>query len=170
MKTFQGSINVCSVEGRPTFFNLTQNLDNIVRDARVNNGVCVIYTHHTTCSIIIEEFSHDITENGLEYLQQDLCNAMQKFIPMQTQNNIYLHPGPKHIDNALCNVKEKEASVCLNTDAHLRSCILGRSETVIIANGKLDLGKFASVYFIDWDQIRSRERKISVYIIGEEDA
>lgn len=167
MRVYQEQINVCTKKGQPTFVNLTEQLNSLVRSSRISNGLCTIYTHHTTCSVIIEEFSHDVMENGLEFLQQDLCDALQKIIPEQTHDGLYAHPGPMHIRNALYNVKETDAAVCLNTDAHLRSCILGRSEAVVINGGALDLGEFASVYFIDWDCVRSRERKINVQIIGE---
>ena len=52
-------------------------------------------------------------------------------------------------------------------DAHLRSCIFGRSESIVIENGRPDLGEFGHVYMIDWDQVRERERMVQIQIIGE---
>jgi len=77
-----------------------------------------------------------------------------------------MHPGPKHLDFAENTVGE-EGKYSLNTDAHLRSVIFGRSESIVIADGKLQLGDFGYVYMIDWDQVRARKRVCQVQIIGE---
>ena len=55
----------------------------------------------------------------------------------------------------------------MNTDAHLRSCFFGRSESIAIEDGKMDLGEFGYTYFIDWDQVRARKRVVQVMIVGE---
>ena len=55
----------------------------------------------------------------------------------------------------------------LNTDAHLRSSIIGRSVTVVTVDGEPDLGEFGRIHFIDWDQTRGRTRTVQVMIIGE---
>ena len=56
---------------------------------------------------------------------------------------------------------------CHNTDAHLRSSIIGRSETIVLIDGELDLGEFGHIHFIDFDQTRARQRTVQVMIIGE---
>ena len=55
----------------------------------------------------------------------------------------------------------------MNTDGHLRSVFFGRSESIVIADGAMDLGQFGYVYFIDCDQVRARPRQVQVQIIGE---
>ena len=55
----------------------------------------------------------------------------------------------------------------LNTDGHLRSVLLGRSESVVIADGQLDLGRFGHIYFADFDKTRARDRQVQIQIIGE---
>jgi thiamine phosphate synthase YjbQ (UPF0047 family) len=52
-------------------------------------------------------------------------------------------------------------------DAHLRSVILGRSETVPIIGGALALGEFGRIYFADFDQMRGRPRRVLVTFMGE---
>ena len=56
---------------------------------------------------------------------------------------------------------------CLNTDAHLRSVLLGRSESIVIVDGQLDLGRFGHIYFVDFDKTRQRDRVVQVQILGE---
>jgi thiamine phosphate synthase YjbQ (UPF0047 family) len=167
MKLFKDKIEVQSEGLHPTFHNITQQVKEIVKRSNIKNGVCTIYSHHTTCSVMIQELSHDKTYFGLEYLQQDLCNIMEKLIPTCRVQNQYLHPGPEHIEFGE-SVGEPGPWTSLNTDAHLRSCLFGRSESIVIEDGLLDLGQFGFTYFIDWDQVRNRKREVKVAIIGEE--
>jgi len=55
----------------------------------------------------------------------------------------------------------------LNTDAHLRSVIMGRSQTIPVVDGRMELGEFGRIYFADFDQTRARERTVMVQILGE---
>ena len=156
-----------SETGRPSFYDITEDLKEAVAESKASTGICVVYSHHTTCSVMVQELSHDRTYFGLEFLQQDLCNIMEKLIPTCRAESQYMHPGPKHIDFAMNEVGEVGEWTCLNTDAHLRSSLFGRSESIVIENGQLDLGSFGHVYFIDWDQVRARERIIQLQILGE---
>ncbi|MBO4979031.1 MAG: YjbQ family protein, partial [Clostridia bacterium] len=45
-------------------------------------------------------------------------------------------------------------------------CFFGRSETLTIKDGKLDLGQFAHIYFIDWDHVVARRRQVNVTVMG----
>ncbi len=166
MKLHQESIKVKSEGLHPTFHNITAQIKEILSRSDIKNGVCTVYSHHTTCSVMIQECSHDTTYFGLEYLQQDLCNLMEKLIPTCRVENQYLHPGPKHIEFG-DSVGEPGPWTSLNTDGHLRSCLFGRSESIIVEDGALDLGEFGFTYFIDWDQVRGRDRVIKISIIGE---
>ena len=56
---------------------------------------------------------------------------------------------------------------CHNTDAHLRSSVIGRNVTIVAVDGEMDLGEFGRIHFIDWDQTRGRTRTVQVMIIGE---
>jgi len=165
MTVYKEKIEVQSEGLHPTFHEITQQVKEIVKKSGIKDGVCVVYSHHTTCSVMTQESSHDKTYFGLEYLQQDLCNIMEKLVPTCRVQGQYMHPGEKHIEFAYTVGDEPYAS--LNTDAHLRSIFFGRSESIVIDEGELDLGQFGYVYFIDWDQVRARKRTIKVQIIGE---
>lgn len=167
MKIHRESIDLHSDRNHPTFHNVTNEVKAIVERSGISNGICVVYSHHTTCSVMIQEASHDETYYGLEYLQQDLVDVMEKLVPQCLSEDQYRHPGPKHIDFAMNEAKEEGEWTSLNTDAHLRSVIFGRSESIVMIDGKLDLGEFGYVYFVDWDQIRDRNRVCQVQIIGE---
>lgn len=165
MKVLRELFNLESEGLHPTFHNVTEQVKKIVERSAVRNGVCLVYSHHTTCSVMLQEDSHDKTLNGLDYLQQDLCNIMEKFIPTCRSENQYMHPGPKLVKFAGDN--GEIGPWTLNTDAHLRSVFFGRSESIVIMDGELDLGEFGRIYFIDWDQVRARTRQVQIQIIGE---
>jgi len=167
MKVITRKFEVQSAGLHPTFHEVTDKIKDIVQESGVKNGHCVVYSQHTTCSVMTQECSHDKTYFGLEFLQQDLCNIMEKLIPTCRVEGQYLHPGKEHIDFAMNTANEEGPWTSLNTDAHLRSIFFGRSETILIVDGELQLGEFGYIYFIDWDQVRNRKRICQVQIMGE---
>ena len=114
---------------------------------------------------MIQECSHDFDTFDLEYLQHDLLDIMRKMIPDFVNEGDYRHPGPVHAQFGRY-VDEPGNFTSMNTDGHLRSVFFGRSETLTIKDGKLDLGEFAHVYFIDWDHVRARPRQVNLTLIG----
>ena len=165
MKIYRERFQVSSTGMRPTFHAVTEHVADILKRSAVQAGICVVYSHHTTCSVMLQESSFDLTYNGLEYLQQDLVDVFEQIIPTCRREGQYLHPGPKLTEFSKEHGEDKPET--LNTDAHLRSSIIGRSETIIVENGRLDLGSFGQIYFIDFDQTRGRQRTVQVQIIGE---
>ena len=159
-------IKLHSKDHMPCFHDITAEVKEIVAESGVKNGLVTVYSHHTTCSVMLQECSHDFNFFGREFLQVDLIETMEKIVPTCLTEGQYHHPGPKHIEFALSNPGEKERD-SLNTDAHLRSSFFGRSENFVLENGNLSLGDFGFIYFIDWDQVRERERVAEVLIMGE---
>ena len=166
MTVHHGTIDLQSKGLNPTFHDVTEKVKEIVKASKIRNGICVVYSQHTTCSIVLQECSHDLNLFGLEYLQQDLSNIMERIIPTCRTEGQYMHPGPKHIEFAEKTVGE-DGKFSLNTDAHLRSVFFGRSESIVLIDGKLQLGEFGFIYMVDWDQVRARKRICQVQIVGE---
>ena len=166
MAVYRGTIELQSRDHMPCFHNVTDDVKKIVKESGIKNGICVVYSHHTTCSVMVQECSHDTNYFGREFLQVDLIEAMERIFPTCRTEGQYHHPGPKHIEFAL-TFPDEEPKGSLNTDAHLRSSIFGRSETIVLNEGNLSLGDFGFVYFIDWDHVRERKRVCEVQIIGE---
>lgn len=151
---------------RPTFEDVTQKVKDIVKESGVKEGLLVVYSQHTTCSVLIQEQSDDVNYWGTQYILEDMVQGLSKLFPTCTTEGQYLHPGPIHIKIA-GEERNEEASWSLNTDAHLRSVMLGRSVNVPIADGELQLGEFGCIYFADFDQVRARKRNVRVFITGE---
>jgi secondary thiamine-phosphate synthase enzyme len=165
MKVCREVIKVQSTGLRPSFFMLTKQVQEIIDKSGIKEGFCLVYSHHTTCSVMTQECSFDEAYTGLEYLQQDLIDIFEKIIPTCRKEGQYMHPGPKATEFGAQHNETKPES--LNTDAHLRSVFVGRSESIPIIEGKLDLGEFGHIYFIDFDITHPRERKAQVQVIGE---
>jgi secondary thiamine-phosphate synthase enzyme len=165
MKVFRELLKIQSTGMRPTFCMITDQVKEIVNRSGVKDGICVVYSHHTTCSVMTQECSFDEAYTGLEYLQQDLTDIFEAIIPTCRKEGQYMHPGPKATEFGARHNESKPES--LNTDAHLRSVFLGRSESIVVIDGRLDLGEYGHIYFVDFDQTRPRERQVQVQIIGE---
>jgi secondary thiamine-phosphate synthase enzyme len=164
MSTFHDTFKVQS-DRRPTFDDVTDSVVTALQKSKIQNGILVVYSQHTTCSVLIQEAADDVNYYGTELLMQDLVNVLEKIIPTCRTEGQYLHPGPKHIQAAAG--RNEEAFWSLNTDAHLRSVLLGRSVTIPVVNGEMTLGEFGRIYFADFDQVRARQRTVRVQIVGE---
>ena len=162
---YRDSFKVQSNDKVCTFHNVTAQAKEILARSGIRNGILVVYSHHTTCAVITQECAFDMSMTGLETLQQDLLEAFEQIIPTQRKEGMYLHPGPKAL--AFAEEHGEDARGCHNTDAHLRSSIIGRSETIVVEDGVPDLGEFGFIYFIDFDQTRARTRTVQVMVIGE---
>ena len=162
---YREAIELFSNDHVPTFHNVTDAARAIVKRSGIRNGIVNVYSHHTTCCVITQECAIDQSMTGLETLQQDFVEMFENFAPRQLREGMYLHPGPKAL--AFAEEHGEDARGCHNTDAHLRSALVGRSETVALIDGEIDLGEFGYLYFIDFDQTRARKRTVQVTVIGE---
>ncbi len=152
------------------FFNIRPELLDFVKESGVKDGIINIQSPHTTCSILFEEMVHDYDLKGDEFLQVDLLHGLNKIFPKQeTNDGGYKYPGPEHLKFALevdANVAADHGTL-LNGDAHLRSSLIGASESFSIIDGVAQLGPYGYVYFIDFDTCRARKRKCIMTIVGE---
>lgn len=151
---------------RPTFDDVTDRAVEIAKESSVKNGFMMVYSQHTTCAVLIQEQSDDVTYHGTQFVLQDMVNGLGKLFPDCKNEGQYLHPGPKHIEIA-GRERNEEAFWSLNTDAHLRSVMLGRSVCVPIVDGEVILGEFGRIYFADFDQVRARKRTVRVMVMGD---
>ncbi len=118
--------------------DITSYINEKIDKSSVSLGLINIFTKHTTSAIIINE-----NEEGLGY---DIQNLLYDLIP---ESNEYSHDLIDH-----------------NAHSHLKSLFLSPQETVPIVDGRMDLGTWQSVFFIELDGPRSK-RKIDLTIMGE---
>lgn len=150
---------------RQEFFDVTDQVTELISQSGILDGIVVTYTQHTSCCVIIQEESEDVTYYGTQLILQDTLNVFAKVVPPARNEGQYLHPGPIHIKNA-AELRGEHPSWGLNTDGHIISSIMGRSETVPVQAGAPVLGEFGRVYFGDLDSVRERERTVFVTVMG----
>ena len=117
--------------------NITSNVNDIIRKHDITNGIVNISTKHTTSSIMINE-----DEEGLK---KDYAKFLEKIVP----NDNYLHD---RIDN--------------NATSHLKAMLTTPTQTLPIIDGKISLGTWQSIFFVELDGPRSN-RTINIMIIGD---
>ena len=113
-------------------------LNETTKENKIDNGIVNIFTKHSTSSIRVNE-----NEKGLLL---DFEKALKDVIK---EKDNYKHD---YIDN--------------NAASHIRAFFLGSSETIPIVDGRLDLGTWQSIFFIELDGPRSN-RTIDLTFIGE---
>ena len=164
MSVSHATFNIQS-DRRPTFEDVTARVEDALQQSGIRNGILLVYSQHTTCSVLIQEASDDVDYWGTELLMQDLVTILEGLAPTCRTEGQYHHPGPKHIEAAVG--RDELPAWSLNTDAHLRSVIMGRSQSIPVVDGAMTLGEFGRIYLADFDQTRARERTVRVQIVGE---
>ena len=173
MAVYKEQIEVQSHGKTPTYINITPQVRAAIEKSGIQNGICVVISPHTTCSVFFEEFVHDINEAGDEFLQADLNGVLEKIIPDQTNAEIYKYPGEEHYKaveswpDAAAYLPNGDRTALWNCDAHLKATILGSSQTFEVDNGKLGVGTTGYIYFADFDRTRPRTRKCKIVVMGE---
>ena len=114
--------------------DITTSLNQEIADTGTKTGVCLVYTPHTTTAIIINE-----NETGLK---EDILKLLNTIIPPAK----YAHD---RVDN--------------NARSHLQAIVLGNNACIPIGDGRLALGTWQSVFFVELDG--PRRRRLIVRII-----
>ena len=120
--------------------NITPEIEKIVRESAVNEGICLVNSMHITSSIFIND-----NEIGL---LQDFEKWLENLAP-HAPTEQYLHNDTGE-DNA---------------DAHLKRQIMGRETVIAITKGKLDFGPWEQIFYGEFDG--RRNKKVLVKVIGE---
>lgn len=166
-------IKVQSTGTEPTYINIKDQVIEAIKESKIENGICAVVTPHTTCSVFFEEYTHDVDEKGVEFLQLDLNNSLEKIIPRHKSADTFIYPGEKHYEaveswpNASDYLPNGDRKALWNGDAHLKSTILGSSEVFVVENNTLSVGTTGYVYFVDFDVTRPRTRSCNIVVIGE---
>lgn len=173
MAVYKETIMLHSHGDTPSFFNITDEVKEAIAKSGIQNGICAVITPHTTCAVYFQEFVHDYTEDGDEYLQEDLNEALKRIVPDETRFGQYNYPGEKHFEaveswpDAEKWLPGGDRTLLFNGDAHLKATIIGSSEVFDVTDGKLNVGVTGYVYYVDFDRTRERDRKCNITIIGD---
>lgn len=131
----------------PEFMDITDQVEECVRQSEVQNGLAVVFSRHTTAAIKINEH------------EPLLLKDMERFLEKTADRNGYYHHNDFNIRTV--NMDEGE---CPNGHAHCQHLFLGSSETIPIVNGQMHLGRWQCIFMIELD--RPRPREVIVQILG----
>ncbi|KHD44110.1 YjbQ family protein [Streptococcus hongkongensis] len=173
MSVFQKTFSLETVANRDSYFNITEDVARAIQESKIDNGICLISTPHTTCSIFFEEWTHDQDSNGDDFLNLDLSVGLEKLFAPHDSTDVYHYPGEEHYKaveswpNPERWLPNGDRKALWNADAHLKATLIGSSETIPLVGNQLAVGKTGYVYFVDFDRTRQRTRKVNVTIIGD---
>lgn len=176
MTVHHATFELRSHGGTPSFINVTTQVREALAASGITNGLATVISPHTTCSVYFDEWAHDEMPDGSDFLQADLCTALERIVPEQRElppAQGYRYPGEKHFQdveswpNAAEYLPGGDRTQLLNADAHLRSTLIGSSQSFQVVDGALVFGVTGYIFFVDWDRARARTRKCQVTIIGE---
>ncbi len=122
-----------TTHSRNEMIDITSKVREVVRKSGIKEGICVIYTAHTTAAITINE-------NADPAVPHDITNFLNKLVPP--------HAGYKHAEG--------------NSDSHIKTTLVSPSMTVIIHEGQLLLGTWQGIFFCEYDGPRTRKVYVKV--------
>jgi secondary thiamine-phosphate synthase enzyme len=125
---------------RREFINITPEVEALVRESGIREGLCLVNAMHITASVFIND-----DEGGLH---RDYEQWLEGLAPHEP-TDAYLHNRTGE-DNA---------------DAHLKRQVMGREVVVAVTGGALDFGPWEQIFYGEFDGRRSK--RVLVKIIGE---
>lgn len=120
---------------REEMIDITDEVQSFIKNSGNKEGACILFTQHTTCGLTINE-------NADPDVKSDMLGFLARLIPQY-------EPNFKHFEH--------------NSDAHIKSSLVGSSVTVPVENGKLLLGRWQGIYLCEFDG--PRERKVLIRTI-----
>lgn len=118
---------------RTEWQDVAEKIAALVRDSSCVSGICHLYVPHTTAGVIVNE-SYDPA------VAHDIEAAFDRLVPRVTNS--------AHAEG--------------NSDSHIKTALVGSSESIWIAGGKLALGRWQATFFAEFDGPRSRELRVKI--------
>ncbi|MDD5224995.1 MAG: secondary thiamine-phosphate synthase enzyme YjbQ [bacterium] len=125
-------------KSRNEFVDLTREINQAVKKSGVQEGLCLVYVPHTTAGITINEGADpDVVSDILQHLEE-MVPAGKRFL---------------HAEG--------------NSDAHIKSTLVGASQLIPVTGGKLALGTWQAVFLCEFDGPRARNVFLQVVPVGK---
>jgi len=132
-----------STRKRIEILDITGEVHQIVTKSGIKNGLVNLWVPHSTATIAINEHDTDLWE--------DIMNLLQKIVPLKGD---YRH-----------NAKYGWSIGEQNAHAHILNCLIKPGVSIPLENGRMLLGTWQSILFIEMDG--SRSRRVHVQVMGE---
>jgi secondary thiamine-phosphate synthase enzyme len=130
--------------------DITDDVNDVVRESGITNGIACVYSPHTTCCVRVNEFEQGFLD--------DFAGLLKRLVPSETY---YAHDDWDRRTENIC----QEDMDFGNGHAHCMSMLLGSAgESIPVADGALQLGTWQRVLFLELD--RERDRRWIVQVVG----
>ena len=129
------------------FLDVTEQVEAIVRRARISQGWVSVFSKHTTAAVVLNE-----NEPLLLADMGSMLERLSASTGIYEHNDISRRQGPMEPDE------------CANGHAHCQHLLIGSSETIPVAEGKLELGRWQRIFLLELD--RPRDRQLVVQVFG----
>jgi secondary thiamine-phosphate synthase enzyme len=151
MKVFQAEREFTTTGGLHVT-DITEDVAEIVRESGVQDGICLVYSPHTTCCVRVNEYERGMFE--------DFGTLLRRLVP-GAHETYYAHDDWDRRTENICEEDMQQP----NGHAHCMSMILGSAgESIPVGEGELCLGTWQRVLFIELD--RSRPRRWLCKVVG----
>jgi secondary thiamine-phosphate synthase enzyme len=149
VKVFQHERSLRTAGGL-TVTDITDEVNQAVRESGISEGIACVYSPHTTCCVRVNEFETGFLE--------DFTGLLRRLIPRESY---YAHDDWDRRTENIC-VEDMETG---NGHSHCMAMLLGTAgESVPVRDGELALGTWQRVLFIELD--RERDRRWLVQVVG----
>jgi secondary thiamine-phosphate synthase enzyme len=149
VKTYQYEAHLRTAGGL-TVTDITDEVQDAVAQSGISDGICCIYSPHTTCQVRVNEWERGFLE--------DFALLLKRLVPSE---HYYAHDD---WDRRTENVCEEDMEVG-NGHAHCMSMLLGPAgESIPVRGGELQLGQWQRILFMELD--RERDRRWTVQVVG----
>jgi secondary thiamine-phosphate synthase enzyme len=118
---------------RNDLVDITTQVEKVVEESGVSEGICVLAVPHTTAAVTVNE-------NADPSVKADIIAKLSELVPAGDRY--------RHLEG--------------NADAHIKATIVGPSETLLVRGGRLSLGTWQGVFFCEFDGPRTRRVVIRV--------
>jgi thiamine phosphate synthase YjbQ (UPF0047 family) len=139
------------------FIDLSPHIERAIAETGVREGTVNVISRHTTTAVTINEYEERLIDDARMYFR--------KLAPpdaMYLHNDLDRRYGPKDWPGGDEAWRAQEPENC---HSHLLSMLIGNSESVPISQGKVALGTWQSVMFVELDG--PRQRTVGIQIVGK---
>ena len=119
---------------RTELIDVTSEIDQLVKESGIVQGLCMVYVPHTTAGVTINESADPSVKT-------DMLMVLNQMVPWEANY--------RHLEG--------------NSPAHVKSTLVGASELIAIEKGRLVLGTWQGIFFCEFDGPRNRKLHVKIF-------
>jgi secondary thiamine-phosphate synthase enzyme len=128
-----------NTQKRAELINITPDVEQALRESRIEDGFCLVNAMHITASVFINDDEAGLHDDFMKWLEHNIPHEPRKYRHNLTGET--------------------------NADAHIKRTFMGREVVIAVTGGKLDFGPWEQIFYGEFDG--RRKKRVLVKIIGE---